>query len=173
MKLKRLLPLLSLLLLPQIGFAQKKSSVNVIYDKSTDITCGIVDLGNVAAGIAADYAWLTASYCSPGKTLQQPTLIRLQLLSKASVGATRGPQIIFLLDGTDRLLFDTQLNYSSSPVLANVGRIIIVNLTTTEFEKICTAKLVKFQVFGRSYKLKQKDLAKLNAFARAGSTASP
>jgi hypothetical protein len=173
MKLKRLLPVLSLLLLPQIGFAQKKSSVKVIYDKSQDTTCGIVDLGNVAPRIAADYAWLQATYCSPGNTLQPPTLIRLQLLTKASVRAKRGPQMIFLLDGTDRLRFDTQLNYSSSPVLADIGQMIIVNLTTTEFEKICTAKLVEFQVFERSYKLKQKDLAKLNALARAGSTASP
>ena len=173
MKLKRLLPLLSLLLLPQIGFAQKKSSVNVIYDKSTDMSCGIVDLGNLAASISADYAWLQASYCSPGKTLQPPALITLQLGLKASVGARRSPQLIFLLDGTDRLQFDTQLKKISVPAFADVGRIIIVNLTTTEFEKICSAKLVEFQVFGRSYKLKQKDLAKLDWLARAGSTASP
>ena len=173
MKLKRLLPLLSLLLLPQIGFAQNKSSVKVIYDKSQDTTCGIVDLGNVAPGIAADYAWLQASYCSPGNTLQPPTLIRLHFLSRASVGAKRGPQMSFLLDGTDRLRFDTQLIHSSSPVLADLGQMIIVNLTTTEFEKICTAKLVEFKVFGRSHRLKEKDLAKLNGLARAGSTASP
>ncbi len=171
MKRKALLTLILLLLLPQCAFAQKKSSIKVGYDKFRDITCGSVYVGNVASSLAMDLVLLDGSYCSQGKTLQQPTLITLRLISRAWSGATRGPQIIFLLDGTDRLTFDTQFAYASERILGDVGQITF-KVTPSELEKITSAKLAEFQLFEHSYKLKQKELSKLNALAHGGSTAS-
>lgn len=170
MKRKTLLTVIVLFLLPQLAAAQKKSSVKVEYDKFKDITCGGVYVGNVASSLARDLVLLDGSYCSHGKTLQPPTLITLRLISKAW-GATRGPQIVFLLDGADRLTFATQLAYASERILRDVGEITF-KVTPSELEKITAAKVAEFQLFWHSYKLKQKELSKLNALAQAGSATS-
>ena len=171
MKRKTLLTVIVLFLSPQLAAAQKKSSVNVAYDKFTDMTCGIVNVGNVASSLARDLVLLDGFYCSPGKTLQPPTLITLRVIAKAW-GATRGPQIIFLLGGADRLTFATQLAYASERILRDVGQITF-KVTPSELEKITAAKLAEFHLFGHSYKLKQKELSKWNALAQSGSSTSP
>jgi hypothetical protein len=166
MKRRTLSTVIVLFLLPQLAAAQKKSSVTVVYDKFQDVTCGRVDMGNLASSLERDLVLLDGYYCSPGKTIQPPTLITLRLISK-TWGATHGPQIVFLLDGADRLTFATQLAYPSERILRDVGQITF-KVTPGELEKITAAKLAEFRVFGYSYKLKQKELSKLNALAQAG-----
>jgi hypothetical protein len=170
MRIKGFLSLISLVLLSQSAFAQKKTSVIVGYDKLGDMTCGSVLVGNVAPGLEGDKVLLDGSYCSKGKTLQPPTTITLRLLAKAWLAAS-GPQITFLLDGADRLTFETQFNYAAERPL-RVGQITF-KVTPAELEKITAAKVAEFQVFGHACKLKQKELAQLNALAQSGSSPSP
>jgi len=170
MNIRGFLSLIALVLLSQSAFAQKKTSVIVGYDKFNDMTCGIVHVGNVAPGLGADNVLLEGSYCSKGKTLQPPTIITLRLMAKAWLAAS-GPQITFLLDGADRLTFETQFNYATERPI-RVGQLTF-KVTPGELEKITAAKVAEFKIFGHACKLKQKELAQLNALAQSGSSLSP
>lgn len=165
-----------LVLLPVVA-QKKKSAVKIQYDKFKDVTCGTVDLGDLATfrirlsgeNVAV---LMDAFYCSSGQKLERPTNIELRLRSRATSWLSgmreRTPRVIFLLDDSERLSLQGRYEYVVDKVLGGVSQITI-NATPEEILQIANAKMVEFQISGDAYKLKQKNLEKLKDLAESGS----
>jgi hypothetical protein len=146
---------------------KKKSEVKVNYDKFKDITCASIYIGDISHSFASDLVLMDASYCSPGQKLEAPTVIKVRLISKAWLGVVDPPRAIFLLDGTERLTFVGNYGVAAERILGDVGSITL-EVQQGELLRITSAKLVEFQLLGATYKLKQKELAKLKDLAETG-----
>lgn len=152
-----------LLALPILA-QKKKSSVKVEYDKFKEITCAAVDLGDLATvriRIARENVavLMDASYCSSGQKLEPPTSIVIRLRSQATSWLSgmhaQTPDIIFLLNDTDRLSLQGKYEYVADRVLGGASQITL-RVSPDELLRIANAKTVEFQVSGDSYKLNQK-----------------
>jgi hypothetical protein len=149
---------------------KKKSDVKVNYDKFKDLTCASIYVGNISHSFASDVVVIDASYCSRGQKLEVPTMIELRLYSKAWLGVISQQQVIFLLDGSERLTFVGNPGAVTSRILGDCGSITL-EVQRGELLRISSAKLAEFQLGGAAYKLKEKELSKLKDLAESGSEA--